>query len=117
MITRLEDNKKYLGMKSFTVKDWPYYKSSSTALSREIRSHGGDYLDFFRFDMLFTCPNKSGLRSAEIELQYLLDVIHREDFYNTHIGGMRWCSANKESQKVKKSVYKVLESGHYNCIQ
>ena len=109
-ITRLSDSRKYIGMKSFTVKDWPYYKSSSKALVEEIKAFGGDYLQHYRFDLLCTCPNKSGLRSAEIELQFLLDVIHDDQYINTHIGNMRWLQNNKGSKIVKERVYKLLGS-------
>ena len=107
-VVRKADGKYYIGMKQFNKKDWPFYLTSAIGLKSEIQETSIDYLDYFDFEMLFTCSNKSTLRLAEIELQLGLDVIHDNNCYNTHIGHLLWAKKNKHTVETKTRIRRIL---------
>ena len=90
----------YIGMKYVTPTSqaWQYYRGSSKPLHAAMDQYG---YEAYEFTILFTCANRSTLRMAEMDLQLALDVIHDEDCYNLHIGGLQWASKSQHSAETK----------------
>lgn len=97
-ITNLADNKSYIGKKQMmSVKkmpplkgkknkrhkivetDWRTYTSSSNELNDDIKKHGKEN---FRFEILQFCNSKWELAYYESKIQFQLDVLVSEKYYN-----------------------------------
>jgi hypothetical protein len=97
-ITNLINNKKYIGKKQcLTIlkkrplkgkrnkrheikeTDWKIYTSSSKELNADIILHGKDK---FKFEILQWCSSKWELSYCEAKLQFELEVLLRDDYYN-----------------------------------
>lgn len=97
-ITNLISNKCYIGKKQMvSVKkmpplkgrknkrhkevetDWRTYTSSSNELNADIEKHGKDN---FKFEILMFCNSKWELAYYETKIQFELDVLVSENFYN-----------------------------------
>lgn len=98
LIENLVDNKKYIGKKLFissrtkTVKkkkkkvkvesDWKKYYGSNLELIADVEKHG---LHNFRRIILRLCKTKGECNYFEAKEQFALDVLRKEEYYNTWI--------------------------------
>ena len=99
-IDEIPTGRYYIGLKYVTPTSqaWQYYRGSSKPLHAAMDQYG---YEAYRFTILFTCPSRSTLRMAEMDLQLAMDVIHDEDCYNLHIGGLQWASKSQHSAETK----------------
>ena len=102
-VTRKVDGKDYIGMKSYHTNPEKYF-TSGKYIKADIDKLG---IDAFDFEILFSCRNKTILRSAEITLQIEEDVLNNPNNYNRHIGALLWfndkCSAETRAKLSKAS--------------
>jgi hypothetical protein len=97
-ITNLDNNKSYIGKKQMkSVKkmpplkgrknkrhkevetDWRTYTGSSNELNADIEKYGKEN---FKFDILLFCNSKWELAYYESKIQFQLDVLVSENYYN-----------------------------------
>ena len=107
-IDEIPTGKFYIGMKyaTPTSKPWQYYRGSSKPLDAAMQEYG---YDSYKFTVLLTCPNRSTIRMAEMDMQLELDVIHREDCYNLHIGGQQWAAKSRHSAETKTKLKRATK--------
>lgn len=98
LITNITNNKKYIGKKQCQTivkraplkgkknkrhdikeTDWKSYTSSSRELNNDIETLGKSN---FRFEILKWCNSKWELSYFEAKLQFELEVLLRDDYYN-----------------------------------
>ena len=110
-IQNLKNNKKYIGKKQvqkiikrpplkgkknkrhiITESDWKTYTGSCTELNNKIAEQGKTD---FAFKILRICYNKWELAYYEAELQFKLNVLLSDDYYN----GIINCRIGKKSKK------------------
>jgi Putative endonuclease segE, GIY-YIG domain len=98
LITSLVDNKKYIGKKllkrsktrqvkgkkkrSLVESDWKDYYGSNKELQADVAKHGS--LNFNR-EILRLCKSKGECNYWEAKYQFSLDVLEKEEYYNTWI--------------------------------
>lgn len=97
-ITRISDQKKYIGKKNFWIavtkpplkgktrkrrskkeSDWKFYWGSNTELQSDVASMGEDK---FQREILYLCKTKSEMSYYESKEQFIRDVLLRDDYYN-----------------------------------
>ena len=110
-IDELPTGKYYIGLKYVTPtsQPWMYYRGSSKPLHAAMDEYG---YEKYKFTILFTCPSRSTLRLAEMQLQLDLDVLHDDNCYNLHIGGLQWCAASKHSAETREKL-KRAQTGKF----
>jgi len=64
--------------------DWKKYYGSNDILNEERKTSGND---IFIREILYLCKTKKEMTYLETLEQFLRDVIHSEDYYNSNIGG------------------------------
>lgn len=103
VITNLKTQKKYIGQKLFykiekrpplkgmkrkrtrkVESDWRQYYGSNDVLKEDVISLGPDN---FKREIIFLCKKKSEMNYLEMKCQVVNDVIIRDDFYNSFVGG------------------------------
>lgn len=103
LITNLTNNKKYIGKKKFikslkkrpTKKckrpkrivqesDWMDYYGSSDELNRDVEFLGKDK---FKREILHLCQSLGEMSYLEMKEQIDNNVLFRDDYYNSYIGG------------------------------
>lgn len=105
IITNMLDGRKYVGKKLFTFKrkkkvkgrnrrveidsDWKTYYGSNDELKADVVRHGEEH---FKREIIRLCVSKSEMSYHEARIQFVEDVLLKEDWYN------RWISA-----KIRKS--------------
>ena len=98
LIENLVDNKKYIGKKLFissrtkVVKkkkkktkvesDWKKYYGSNLELASDVEKHGAHN---FKRTILRLCKTKGECNYFEAKEQFALDVLRKEEYYNTWI--------------------------------
>ena len=99
-ISRISDDKKYIGLKAFHTKPvWTAYTGSSTTLNADIKELGKDA---FKFEMLYTCPSFPWAKWAETHEHFKRNVVFSDEYYNDRAGIIRWAPS--------KSGYAEMES-------
>lgn len=115
LITNLDNDKKYIGKKTFWTRrkdpktgrrkklegDWRKYFGSCDQLKEDVKNLGEDK---FRREILYLCPHKKSMSYYETAEQFKRDVLLREDYYNTNVEG-RFFSSEKER------IYGIVLSG------
>lgn len=102
LITEIETNKKYIGKKFFwKPKTLPKTKTRKKRVKTRVESNWRDYYgsskevnllveqngkDKYKRDILKLCETKGECSYYEAKLQFELDVLLRDDFYNEFIG-------------------------------
>lgn len=97
-ITNLENNRKYIGKKTFyftrtkvingkrkKVKipsDWESYYGSNKILQEEIITNG---INNYRREILHLCKTKSEASYLELKEQMINNVLETDDYYNEYI--------------------------------
>lgn len=117
LITNLENEKKYIGKKTF----WERRKDRKTGRRKKKESSWRDYFgscdeliedvkklgkDKFRREILYLCPHKKSMSFYETMEQFKRDVILREDYYNTNVEGKFFSS---EAERLYEIVIKSQE--------
>src|SRR4051812_34784791 len=101
IITNLFNGKKYIGKKLFTAartrkplkgykrkrrsrvpSDWMEYYGSNKELCEDVKKHGAEH---FEREIIRLCSSKSEASYHEARLQFQMDAIIRDDFYNQWI--------------------------------
>jgi len=111
------DYRKYIGRKffysNFGIKskqkesDWKYYKTSSRYVVEAIKKYGEEY---FSFEILQVFKTRGGVVSGEVEIQWLMNVLHakRDDgvplFWNRHIGGVKFVTNELVSETTRQKL-------------
>ena len=108
LIINNESGRKYLGKKQYKgtgkinkgeVSNWPWYISSSTELSADIKKYGKSSFDFICLEEYKT---KGGLAWAETWSLCHVEVSTNQDlWYNRDIGAVRWISKESVTDKHK----------------
>ena len=75
-------SRKRVQVKSVDYK-WLNYWGSCKPLLEYIKIHG---TSGFRREILYLCKNKSEMSFKETELLFKMDVLYRDDCWNSHIG-------------------------------
>lgn len=115
LITNLDNDKKYIGKKTFWTRrkdtktgrrkklegDWRKYFGSCDQLKEDVKNLGEDK---FRREILYLCPHKKSMSYYETAEQFKREVLLREDYYNTNVEG-RFFSSEKER------IYGIVLSG------
>ena len=102
VITELDTDKKYIGKKNFwrpktlpknskrnrrvrtrVPSDWHEYFGSNKQVQELVESKGQDN---YKREILRLCKTKGEMSYYEAKLQFELDVLLREDYYNEFIG-------------------------------
>lgn len=113
IITNLDNNKKYIGKKSFWTRqkdrktgrrkkkesDWQNYFGSCDELKEDVKKLGEN--KFLR-EILYLCPHKKSMSFYETMEQFKRDVILKEDYYNTNVEGKFFSSE-------AKTIYNIVE--------
>ena len=119
-IRELSTDKKYIGKKNFwrpktlpknsrrsrriktrVESDWREYYGSNQQLQELVEVHGRDG---FERVILHLCKTKGEMSYMEAKLQFMFDVLLREDYYNEFVGckiHSRHVSKLKENFKIK----------------
>lgn len=106
IITCKENDKKYIGKKSFKSRtkkkgatrrstsesDWKKYYGSSDLLKEDIDKYGKDA--FFR-EILHLCKYKKTMTYLEEREQFLRNVLTDHSYYNTNIAGRFFRTSNE----------------------
>jgi hypothetical protein len=113
-ITNLENEKKYIGKKTFWERrkdrktgrrkkkesNWQDYFGSCDELIEDVKKLGKD--KFFR-EILYLCPHKKSMSYYETYEQFKRNVLLREDYYNTNIEGKFFSSEVENIYSIVKT--------------
>ena len=102
LITELDTSKKYIGKKNFwrpkvlpknskrnrrvrtrVESDWKKYYGSNKEVQALVESKG---IENYKREILHFCRTKGEMSYHEAKLQFLHDVLLRDDYYNEFIG-------------------------------
>lgn len=121
-ITNLQNNKKYIGRKYIWVRkrkaltkaqkvsgkkrrttivtesNWKTYTGSSIELNKDIKNLG---INNFSFEILIFGYTKGQVNYLEETIQHKLDVILKDDYYNTAVGSKKYIGVSIDDRMIQ----------------
>ena len=82
--TNLINGKRYIGQKSFSMRDWKTYLGSGNLFRKALKKYGENN---FVKNIISICYSEKELNQAEYELSVYFNVVESPDWYNLVLGG------------------------------